>query len=159
MPKIISTEFIHGLCSGTSPLRTTQQQPQLGCACTTWTSATPTSASSGMFTFFSVAFVFQTLSACSSFFRNVLRQNPHQHPSIYLGGVREQQMKHLLQLIYFGKATLHHANLEKFLKVIEDFGGGDKAPIWTTRWLVLLMMITGSNCQNPNSTTTQLNLT
>ena len=67
MLKIISTEFIHRLCSGTSPLRTTQQQPQLGCACTTWTSATPTSASSGMFTFFSVAFVFQTLSACSSF--------------------------------------------------------------------------------------------
>ena len=41
-----------------SPLRTTQQQPQLGCVCTTWTSATPTSASSGMFTFFSVGVFF-----------------------------------------------------------------------------------------------------
>ena len=27
------------------------------------------------------------LSACSPFFRNILRKNPHQHPLIYLKGV------------------------------------------------------------------------
>ena len=31
------------------------------------------------------------------------------------------------------------------LKVIEYFRGGGKAPIWTTQWLMLLLMITGSN--------------
>ena len=28
------------------------------------------------------------LSACSSFFRNILKRNPHQHPLLYLKGVR-----------------------------------------------------------------------
>ena len=28
------------------------------------------------------------LSACSSFFRSILKRNPHQHPLLYLKGVR-----------------------------------------------------------------------
>ena len=28
------------------------------------------------------------LSSCSPFFRNILRRNPHQHPVLYLKGIR-----------------------------------------------------------------------
>ena len=31
------------------------------------------------------------LSACSPFFRNVLRNNPHQHPLIYLRGMKYRE--------------------------------------------------------------------
>ena len=33
------------------------------------------------------------VSACSPFFRNVLRRNPHQHPLLYLKGVKYREVK------------------------------------------------------------------
>ena len=40
------------------------------------------------------------ISACSPFFRNVLRQNPHQHPLLYMKGVRYTDLQSVLNFMY-----------------------------------------------------------
>merc|ERR1712179_777898 len=46
------------------------------------------------------------LSACSPFFRGVLRRNPHQHPLLYLKGVKYQELQSVLCFMYKGRSTL-----------------------------------------------------
>ena len=43
------------------------------------------------------------LSACSPFFQKILLNNPHQHPLIYLKGVKFESLKLLLRFMYLGK--------------------------------------------------------
>eukprot|EP00091_Calanus_sinicus_P021451 TRINITY_DN6361_c0_g2_i1.p1 TRINITY_DN6361_c0_g2~~TRINITY_DN6361_c0_g2_i1.p1 ORF type:complete len:107 (+),score=16.34 TRINITY_DN6361_c0_g2_i1:189-509(+) len=40
------------------------------------------------------------LSACSPFFRNILRRNPHQHPLLYLKGVKHSDLQSVLHFMY-----------------------------------------------------------
>ena len=42
------------------------------------------------------------LAACSPFFRNVLRRNPHQHPLLYLKGVTYSDLQSVLSFMYHG---------------------------------------------------------
>ena len=42
------------------------------------------------------------LSACSPFFKAVLKQNPHQHPLLYLKGVQYQDIISVLNFMYHG---------------------------------------------------------
>ena len=46
------------------------------------------------------------LSACSVFFRNILRRNPHQHPLLYMKGVK-----------YHGEVNVAQEELNSFLAV------------------------------------------
>lgn len=41
------------------------------------------------------------VSACSPFFRNVLRRNPHQHPLLYLKGVKYREVNKMSDLLPF----------------------------------------------------------
>lgn len=41
------------------------------------------------------------VSACSPFFRNVLRRNPHQHPLLYLKGVKYREVNKMSDLLTF----------------------------------------------------------
>merc|ERR1719300_2363517 len=59
--------------------------------------------------------------AVSPVFKEILLNNPHDHPSIYLNGVREQELQNLLQLIYFGKTRVYESQVDAFLRVIEEF--------------------------------------
>ena len=43
------------------------------------------------------------ISACSPFFRNVLRQNPHQHPLLYMRGVSFTDLQSVLTFMYQGE--------------------------------------------------------
>ena len=43
------------------------------------------------------------ISACSPFFRNVLRQNPHQHPLLYMRGVNFTDLQSVLTFMYQGE--------------------------------------------------------
>ena len=61
------------------------------------------------------------LSAVSPVFKEILLCNPHEHPTIYLNSVTEQQLQCLLRLIYFGKTMICDSQVESFLKVIQDF--------------------------------------
>jgi len=60
------------------------------------------------------------LSACSPFFRNVLRKNPHQHPLLYLKGVKYQEMLSVLNFMYQGEVNVAQEELNSFLAVAED---------------------------------------
>ncbi|XP_023319805.1 protein tramtrack, beta isoform isoform X6 [Eurytemora carolleeae] len=60
------------------------------------------------------------LSACSPFFRNVLRKNPHQHPLLYLKGVKYKEMLSVLNFMYMGEVNVAQEELNSFLAVAED---------------------------------------
>eukprot|EP00092_Neocalanus_flemingeri_P007788 GFUD01008408.1.p1 GENE.GFUD01008408.1~~GFUD01008408.1.p1 ORF type:complete len:332 (-),score=86.07 GFUD01008408.1:2-997(-) len=60
------------------------------------------------------------LSACSPFFRNVLRRNPHQHPLLYLKGVKFTDLQSVLNFMYHGEVNVAQEELNSFLTVAED---------------------------------------
>jgi hypothetical protein len=60
------------------------------------------------------------LSACSPFFRNVLRRNPHQHPLLYLKGVKYSDLQSVLNFMYHGEVNVAQEELNSFLAVAED---------------------------------------
>jgi len=60
------------------------------------------------------------LSACSPFFRNVLKRNPHQHPLLYLKGVKHKELQAVLDFMYMGEVNVAQEELNSFLAVAED---------------------------------------
>ena len=48
------------------------------------------------------------LSNFSPVLKDILLNNPHSHPLIYLRGVNHQELDSILQFIYFGKAPVDH---------------------------------------------------
>merc|ERR1711982_167180 len=60
------------------------------------------------------------LSACSPFFRNVLRRNPHQHPILYLKGISYLDLQSVLNFMYHGEVNVAQEELNTFLAVAED---------------------------------------
>lgn len=59
------------------------------------------------------------LSACSPFFRQILLNNPHSNPLIYLQGISYQDLDTIIRFIYLGEAQLPQKDLETFLKASE----------------------------------------
>jgi len=60
------------------------------------------------------------LSACSPFFRNILRRNPHQHPLLYLKGVKYTDLQSVLNFMYNGEVNVAQEELNSFLAVAEE---------------------------------------
>jgi len=60
------------------------------------------------------------LSACSSFFHNILRRNPHQHPLLYVKGVKLTDLESVLNFMYHGEVSIAQEELNSFLEVAED---------------------------------------
>jgi len=60
------------------------------------------------------------LSACSPFFRSVLKKNPHQHPLLYLKGVKYEDIISVLNFMYHGEVNVAQEELNSFLAVAED---------------------------------------
>jgi len=60
------------------------------------------------------------LSACSPFFRNILRRNSHQHPLLYLKGVKYKELLAVLNFMYQGEVSVAQEELNIFLTVAED---------------------------------------
>jgi len=60
------------------------------------------------------------LSACSPFFKNILRRNPHQHPLLYLKGVKYSDLQSVLNFMYHGEVNVAQEELNSFLSVAED---------------------------------------
>ncbi|XP_037085281.1 broad-complex core protein isoforms 1/2/3/4/5-like isoform X4 [Pollicipes pollicipes] len=59
------------------------------------------------------------LSACSPFFRQLLKSNPHPHPIVILRDVSQQNMVLLLDFMYHGEVNVAQEQLAEFLKVAE----------------------------------------
>ena len=60
------------------------------------------------------------LGACSQFFRKILQRNPHQHPLLYLKGVRFTDLQYVLNFMYNGEVNVAQDELNSFLAVAED---------------------------------------
>ena len=60
------------------------------------------------------------LSACSPFFKNILRRNPHQHPLLYLKGVKSIELSNVLSFMYQGEVNVAQDSLNAFLTVAEE---------------------------------------
>merc|ERR1719466_629260 len=60
------------------------------------------------------------LAASSSFFSSVFQTNPHNHPLMYLRGVKTYQMQSVLQFIYAGVTAMEEENVSNFLAVAAD---------------------------------------
>ncbi|KAF5287096.1 hypothetical protein FQA39_LY16081 [Lamprigera yunnana] len=61
------------------------------------------------------------LSACSTYFHDLLRDNPCQHPIIILRGVKFESLVTLLKFIYTGEVSVFTEELDEFLKIGETF--------------------------------------
>ena len=59
------------------------------------------------------------LSACSSFFKTILKKNTHSHPLIYLSGVNSVNLSFILDYIYQGEVTIYQEELDNFLDVAQ----------------------------------------
>jgi len=60
------------------------------------------------------------LSACSPFFRTILKRNIHEHPLLYLKGVRYTDLTAVLNFMYHGEVNVAQEDLNSFLAIAED---------------------------------------
>ena len=60
------------------------------------------------------------LSAHSSYFKDILLNNPHPHPLIYLRGVSHEDLYSILEFIYLGKASVYPDNMGRFALAAKD---------------------------------------
>ena len=60
------------------------------------------------------------LSACSPFFRTVLRRNRHEHPLLYLKGVKYADLVSVLNFMYHGEVNVAQEELNSFLAIAEE---------------------------------------
>jgi len=60
------------------------------------------------------------LSACSPFFRQVLRRHKHQHPLLYIRGVSLSDLESVLAFMYHGEVNIAQQDLNSFLAIAED---------------------------------------
>ena len=59
------------------------------------------------------------LTACSSFFKPILKTNVHSHPLIYLSGVDSISLQLILDYIYEGEVQIYQEHLDMFLDVAQ----------------------------------------
>jgi len=60
------------------------------------------------------------IGACSPFFRNILRKNSHNHPLLYLKGVKYKELVSVLNFMYHGEVNVAQDDLNSFLAVAEE---------------------------------------
>ena len=60
------------------------------------------------------------LSSNSSFFRNILLNNPHPNPLIYLKGIRHKELEMVMQFIYLGQCQVGQEELNAFIATGKD---------------------------------------
>jgi len=59
------------------------------------------------------------LSACSEYFRDIFKNNPHSHPLLCLDGITSEELKNIMDYIYNGEVKVFQENLERFLVVAQ----------------------------------------
>ena len=60
------------------------------------------------------------LAASSPFFQNLLKRNTHNHPLIYMRGVKSEDLSALITFLYSGEAFVKQENVEAFLLFADE---------------------------------------
>ena len=60
------------------------------------------------------------LSACSPFFKKLLKTHPHPQPLIYMRGMKSSNLKAIVDFIYLGETNVFQEELESFLALAEE---------------------------------------
>ena len=61
------------------------------------------------------------LSACSEYFKSILKQNKHSNPMLCLQGINSNEMNNVLNYIYNGEVEVSQDNLDRFLELAQRF--------------------------------------
>jgi len=61
------------------------------------------------------------LSAGSLFFAKLFRNNPHQHPLVYLSGIEWTDLEAIIEFLYLGEVNIEEINLKRFMSISERF--------------------------------------
>ena len=60
------------------------------------------------------------LSACSPFFKKLLKTHSHPQPLIYMKGIKSSSLTAIIDFLYFGEANLFQEELDSFLALAEE---------------------------------------
>lgn len=60
------------------------------------------------------------LSSCSLFFKTILLKNPHQHPLLYLKGIKHVDLQSIIKFVYFGQTEVDHDCLDNFMTAAKE---------------------------------------
>ena len=60
------------------------------------------------------------LSACSPFFKKMLKIHPHPQPLIYMRGIKSSTLTAIVDFVYLGEANVFQGELESFLTLAEE---------------------------------------
>ena len=60
------------------------------------------------------------LSSSSSFFHRILLKNPHQHPLIYITGIKHRELERIIHFIYKGETDVAKDDLENFMRSAKE---------------------------------------
>jgi len=60
------------------------------------------------------------VSACSPVIKNLLLNNPHDLPLIYMKGIKHQLLKPLLKFMYLGKVEIHESDVKEFFEKAKE---------------------------------------
>ena len=61
------------------------------------------------------------LSTCSPVLRSILEKHPHQHPLIYMSGIKYQELRSIINFMYIGETEVTHDKLEIFMSIAAKF--------------------------------------
>ena len=60
------------------------------------------------------------LSSSSPVFQKMLKGNKHDHPLIYMRGLKSENLFAILDFLYCGEASVYQENLDSFLAITEE---------------------------------------
>ena len=60
------------------------------------------------------------LSACSPFFKKLLKNHPHPQPLIYMKGMKSSSLTAIIDFLYLGEANVFQDDLDDFLALAEE---------------------------------------
>ena len=60
------------------------------------------------------------LASSSPVFQNMLKENKHSHPLIYMRGLQSKDLFVILDFLYCGEASVYQEDLESFFSIAED---------------------------------------
>ena len=72
------------------------------------------------------------LTSSSPLFKNLLKANKHQHPLVYMRGVKSEDLHAILDFLYCGEANVYQHHLDSFLAMADELklkgltGGGQE---------------------------------